>query len=87
MTDSSFSKENVLQLTERFLTLAATLKEPSAVERIQPTLEQYRLGLFRLVVIGEIKKGKSSFINALLSEPDLLPTLSDVATSTVYKLL
>jgi hypothetical protein len=44
------------------------------------------LGLFRLVVMGEIKKGKSSFINGLCGIPDLVPVHSDVATSTVFKL-
>lgn len=44
------------------------------------------LGLFRLVVMGEIKKGKSSFINALCGSRDLLPVYSDVATSTIFKL-
>lgn len=43
-------------------------------------------GIFRLVIMGEIKKGKSSFINALLGVKDLVPTASDVATSTVYKI-
>jgi hypothetical protein len=80
------AKERVLQVTGQFLELAANLKERAAAERIQPALQQYRLGLFRLVVVGEIKKGKSSFINALLGAPGLLPTLSDVATSTVFKL-
>ena len=37
--------------------------------------------------MGEIKKGKSSLINALLNEQDLLPTDSDIATSTVFKIL
>ena len=44
------------------------------------------LGLFRLVVIGEIKKGKSSFINALCGIPGLVPVHDDVATSTVFKI-
>lgn len=44
------------------------------------------LGLFRLVVIGEIKKGKSSFINALCGVPGLVPVHDDVATSTVFKI-
>ena len=44
------------------------------------------LGLFRLVVMGEIKKGKSSFINALLGFPGLVPVASDVTTSTIYKI-
>jgi GTPase SAR1 family protein len=87
MADNRLSKENILPITQRFLTLAANLKEEQAAEHVKPALEQYRLGLFRLVVVGEIKKGKSSFINALLGEPDLLPTMSDVATSTVYKIL
>lgn len=44
------------------------------------------LGLFRVVVMGEIKKGKSSFINALCAQPGLVPVHSDVATSTVFKI-
>jgi hypothetical protein len=87
MATHRLSKEHVLSITQRFLVLAAHLNEAQSAERIKPALEQYRLGLFRLVVVGEIKKGKSSFINALLGEPDLLPTMSDVATSTVYKIL
>lgn len=43
-------------------------------------------GIFRLVVMGEIKKGKSSFINALLGTENLVPVHSDVATSTIYKI-
>lgn len=44
------------------------------------------LGLFRTVVMGEIKKGKSSFINALCGLPGLVPVHSDIATSTVFKI-
>ncbi|MEX2578843.1 MAG: dynamin family protein [Verrucomicrobiales bacterium] len=44
------------------------------------------LGLFRLVVMGEIKKGKSSFINSICGIQDLVPVHSDVATSTVFKI-
>ncbi len=44
------------------------------------------LGIFRVVVMGEIKKGKSSFINALCAQPGLVPVHSDVATSTVFKI-
>jgi hypothetical protein len=54
---------------------------------LQSAMRRFELGLFRLVVMGEIKKGKSSFINALLGEHGLLPTFSDVATSTVFKVL
>ncbi len=50
------------------------------------SIQPVALGLFRLVVIGEIKKGKSSFINALCGIPDLVPVHDDVATSTVFKI-
>ena len=43
-------------------------------------------GVFRLVVMGEIKKGKSSFINAMLNQKELVPTSSNVATSTIFKI-
>lgn len=43
-------------------------------------------GIFRIVVMGEIKKGKSSFINALTGTANLVPVHSDVATSTVFKI-
>jgi GTPase SAR1 family protein len=38
---------------------------------------------YRLLVVGEVKRGKSSFINALIGQ-DLLPTDVDVATSQVF---
>jgi signal recognition particle receptor subunit beta len=72
-----------LQLQE----LARAEQRQALVSQLEPVMQRFKLGLFRLVVMGEIKKGKSSFVNALLGEHDLLPTQSDVATSTVYKLL
>lgn len=45
-----------------------------------------RLGLFRLVVMGEVKKGKSSFINALCGIADLVPVADDIVTSTIFKI-
>ena len=50
------------------------------------TIALWKTGLFRIVVMGEIKKGKSSFINALLGHKDLVPVCSDVATSTIFKI-
>lgn len=53
---------------------------------VTSAIEAVQSGVFRIVVMGEIKKGKSSFINALLSK-QIVPTDSDIATSTVYKIL
>lgn len=70
-----------------FCKLARDEQRTDLIDTLEPTMRRFDLGLFRLVVMGEIKKGKSSFLNSLLGEPDLLPTASDVATSTVYKLI
>ena len=70
-----------------FQALAKSEERPDLLGKLEPAINRFELGLFRLVVMGEIKKGKSSFINALLGEPDLLPTASDVATSTVFKVM
>lgn len=39
-----------------------------------------------IVVMGEINRGKSTFINALLGTPDLLPTGDSATTSAVFKI-
>lgn len=71
----------------RLRQLAEEEHRPDVLSQLEPLMRRFELGIFRLVVMGEIKKGKSSFINALLGEHGLLPTQSDVATSTVYKIL
>lgn len=49
-------------------------------------LKEWSTGLYRIVVMGEIKKGKSSFINALIGVRDLVPVSTNIATSTIYKI-
>lgn len=69
---------------------AAQLEAEMTGEKISPELEKqlklWGAGIFRLVVMGEIKKGKSSFINAMLGVENLVPVSSNVATSTIFKI-
>lgn len=86
--DHKFSPKNTVN--GAFGKLAPLLEAEglaAAIPDLKASVQRMNQGIFRLVVMGEIKKGKSSFINALLSEPGLLPTDVDVATSTVYKIL
>lgn len=53
---------------------------------IAPLRDRYRAGIFPLVMMGEIKVGKSSIVNAMLSPLKLVPTDTDISTSTVYKI-
>src|SRR6056297_2159248 len=81
------AKTVVNEVAMTVLSLAKELIEPRQADEILADLRRLNRGIFRLVVMGEIEKGKSSFINALLGEPELLPTSSDIATSTVFKLI
>jgi GTP-binding protein EngB required for normal cell division len=73
-------------IVSEFGALARVLEAGRALERVVQQLAKLNEGVFRVAVVGEIKKGKSSLINALLGIDGLAPTASDVATSTVYKL-
>ena len=66
--------------------LEAELKKTVPDQEFIDKIRMWSAGLFRLVVMGEVKKGKSSFINALLGVKDLVPVSSDIATSTIYKI-
>ena len=54
-----------------------------------PALERYRGKLrenaYKVLVVGEAKRGKSTFVNALIGQ-DILPTDVDVATSQVFNI-
>lgn len=55
-------------------------------ERVQQEAVRWKDQRSNVVVAGDIKRGKSSFINALIEEIGLLPVDADVATS-VYLLV
>ena len=66
--------------------LEAELTKTKIDENLIAQLKMWGAGIFRLVVMGEIKKGKSSFINAMLGVENLVPVSSNVATSTIFKI-
>lgn len=66
--------------------LEAELTKTKIDQNLIAQLKMWGAGIFRLVVIGEIKKGKSSFINAMLGVENLVPVSSNVATSTIFKI-
>ena len=82
----SEQKNIIVKIYREFMSVLSEEEQLNTKRRIQPFIDQMISGEFQVVVMGEIKKGKTSFINALFGEYDLLPTDSDVATSTVYKI-
>ena len=64
-----------LQLSDRLnkITEAIDLSEldlqlDRELQDLQTTAENLRYGVFRLLVLGDLKRGKSTFLNALLGE-------------------
>ena len=52
----------------------ADLVEPAGQTLIREAISSLGSHAFRVVVVGQIKSGKSSFINAMVRQPSLLPT-------------
>jgi replication fork clamp-binding protein CrfC len=55
---------------------------PAAFERYRGKLRE---NSYEVLVVGEAKRGKSTFVNALIGR-DILPTDVDVATSQVFNI-
>ena len=76
---SSQIKEQLVDLCEKTLSYAQTKEFPDATKDIEFSLGNLRNDIFDVVVCGEVKKGKSSFINAIIGER-ILPVDTKVAT-------
>ena len=87
LTNQLLKKQDVVDVTEEFFDLANARNLKTSIKPLRTQFEEYQAGQFRLIVVGEVKKGKSSFVNALLGEPELLPVDAPVTTSTVYRLM
>lgn len=86
MAISSESKQ-IESTISKLADVGSVVGQSDVVEKLHKLNSNFQKGIFRIVVIGEIKKGKSSFINSLLGQSNLVPVQDDIATSTVYKLV
>ena len=57
-------------------------RPPSGLEQYRQKLES---NIHEVLVVGEAKRGKSTFVNALIGR-DILPTDVDIATSQVFRI-
>lgn len=83
----AFDHDLINQGLALFRDFAASVGRSGAVERLESMEERYRSGLYRLVVVGEEKRGKSSLISALLGTPELLPVGPEPMTACVFKVI
>lgn len=65
--------EDAIALYER-ARLTASVSDTGLSASIYRMAEPFRKGFFTLAVVGKMSSGKSTFVNALLGDKDLLPT-------------
>lgn len=78
--------KQLIDLCEKTLSYAQTKEFPNATKDIEFSLGNLRNDIFDVVVCGEVKKGKSSFINAIIGER-ILPVDTKVATSQAFRIV
>lgn len=74
----------VLAAIDALLTRAAEYQLGSAPDALAVCRRRLDSNAYQVLVVGEVKRGKSSFINALIGQK-ILPTDVDVATSQVFR--
>ena len=58
---------------------------PDPAPRLARFAERLADNAYQVLVVGEAKRGKSTFVNALIGR-DILPTDVDIATSEVFRI-
>lgn len=79
-------RPKVLRTANEFIAISAAMDINGVADRLRQQLEGYKSSAFELLVAGEVKKGKTSFINTLLDNPVLLPTETQETTSVAWKI-
>jgi ribosome biogenesis GTPase A/uncharacterized protein YcfJ len=78
-------KENVIDLFDKYKTKRGDLDDGINIKFLESRIDSLRKRKFTLAVAGEVKAGKSTFINALLGE-ELLPSDVLQASSAIVEI-
>ena len=92
MNDSDQFKTQIDALRQRTLHIFDKLVEKTSqfeLSKLPQAVSEYQQSLaantYNVLVVGEAKRGKSSFVNALIGR-ELLPTDVDIATNQVFRI-
>ncbi|NEO52859.1 MAG: hypothetical protein F6K54_07045 [Okeania sp. SIO3B5] len=83
-TDYKETLEMVVNSLEKLQQFSQKFKLEKLIFLINDVLEDVQTNSFAVAVVGEFKRGKSTFINALIGE-DILPTDINPCTATVTR--
>ena len=77
-------RQTVLDTVNRLVAAGVKYELPAPPDALAVCQRRLAENTYLLLVVGEVKGGKSRFINALIGQP-ILPTDVDVATSQVFR--
>lgn len=83
---STTIREELKTLCQQSLTLSQTTDFPPSDSSLEVALNILDTETYDVVVCGEVKKGKSSLINAIIGK-DILPVDTKVATSQAFRVI
>jgi GTPase Era involved in 16S rRNA processing/outer membrane lipoprotein SlyB len=76
-------RKQIIQLFQQVQTLVTQSNRKDIAKTLQESAARYAEGKLFVVVAGEFKQGKSSFINAIINEKKLFPVDIDITTNLV----
>jgi GTP-binding protein EngB required for normal cell division len=82
-----YDHQKLAEAINLFADLDEVKNHPAILGEYQWRIDRWREGLYFLVVVGEVKKGKSSFINALLERDGLSPVGDMIASAVPIKIV
>jgi predicted GTPase len=78
-------KENVIDLFNNYINKRGDINDGIDIKYLESRVESLKKGKFMLAVAGEVKAGKSTFINALLGA-EILPSDVLQSSSTIVEI-
>jgi len=76
-------RKSAIEIIDQQLERAEDLELPAQPPTLAPARKKLEENNYRVLVVGEAKRGKSSFVNALIGRA-ILPVNWDIATSQVF---
>ncbi len=85
-TDAELIRQRTVSILEELSTKNTQFGLATFPKELEGCRKRFAENTYNVLVVGEAKRGKSSFVNALIGR-DLLPTDVDIATNQVFRVM
>ena len=75
-------RNTLISLIDRQISLLSSLSIDTEVDSLQKLRERVSTDVFKILIVGEFKRGKSTFINAMLGQ-EILPAYATPCTAVI----